>query len=156
MSKVLQVVIYKSISDEEKLSAYAELAGPAMKAAGAKFLARWIPVAVREEGQKTRPVVVEWDSIEAANAGYNSDGYLEALKKLDGSAVVREFYRQEVLAQADEDLSVKKFMDALDIFCDQKEVARVSSKNVLTELKEYAHIVPSKGLIKNKSLRSQI
>ena len=27
--------------------------------------------------------------------------------KLDGSAVVREFYRQEVLAQADEDLSVK-------------------------------------------------
>ena len=40
MSKVLQVVIYKSISDEEKLSAYAELAGPAMKAAGAKFLAR--------------------------------------------------------------------------------------------------------------------
>ncbi len=27
--------------------------------------------------------------------------------KLNGSAVVREFYRQEVLAQADEDLSVK-------------------------------------------------
>ena len=45
--------------------------------------------------------------------------------KLNGSAVVREFYRQEVLAQADEDLSVKKFMDALDIFCDQNEVARV-------------------------------
>ena len=39
MSKVLQVVIYKSINDEEKLAAYAELAGPAMKAAGAKFLA---------------------------------------------------------------------------------------------------------------------
>ena len=52
MSKILQVVIYKSISDEEKLSAYAELAGPAMKAAGAKFLARGIPVAVREEGKK--------------------------------------------------------------------------------------------------------
>ena len=51
MSKILQVVIYKSISDEEKLSAYAELAGPAMKAAGAKFLARGIPVAVREEGK---------------------------------------------------------------------------------------------------------
>ena len=27
--------------------------------------------------------------------------------KLNGSAVVREFYRQEVLAQADKDLSVK-------------------------------------------------
>ena len=75
--------------------------------------------------------------------------------KLIGSAVVREFYRQEVIAQANEDLSVKKFMDALDIFCDHKEVARVSLRNALSELKEYAHIVPSKGLIKNKSLRSQ-
>ena len=46
--------------------------------------------------------------------------------KLNGSAVVREFYRQEVIAQANQDLSVKKFMDALDIFCDQKGVARVS------------------------------
>ena len=64
MSKVLQVVIYKSINDEEKLAAYAELAGPAMKAAGAKFLARGIPLAVKEEGQKTRTVVVEWESLE--------------------------------------------------------------------------------------------
>ena len=57
----LQVVIYKSIS-KEKLSAYAELAGPfLMKALILKFLARRIiPVAVREEGQKTRTVVVEW------------------------------------------------------------------------------------------------
>ena len=73
--------------------------------------------------------------------------------KLNGSAVLREFYRQEVLAQADEDLSVKKFMDALDIFCDQNEVARVSSRNALSELNKYAGIVPSKGLIKNKSLK---
>ena len=75
--------------------------------------------------------------------------------KLNGSTVVREFYRKEVLAQTNEDLSVKKFMDALDIFCDQKEVARVSSRNALSELDDYAGIVPSKGLIKNKSLRSQ-
>mgnify|MGYP001183167541 FL=1 len=75
--------------------------------------------------------------------------------KLNGSAVVREFYRKEVLAQTNDDLSVKKFMDALDIFCDQKEVARVSSRNALSELDDYAGIVPSKGLIKNKSLRSQ-
>ena len=67
-----------------------------MKAAGAKFLARGIPVAVREEGQKTRTVVVEWESIEAANAGYNSDGYQEALKKLAGSAV-REFRYVEMV-----------------------------------------------------------
>ncbi|PQM55034.1 MAG: DUF1330 domain-containing protein, partial [Rhodobacteraceae bacterium] len=33
MTKVLQVTIYKSISDDAKLAAYAELAGPAMVAA---------------------------------------------------------------------------------------------------------------------------
>ena len=75
MSKVLQVVIYKSVSDEEKLAKYAALALPAMEKAGAKFLARGLPVAVREEGQKTRTVVIEWPSIEAANAGYNGPDY---------------------------------------------------------------------------------
>ena len=59
MSKVLQVVIYKSVSDEEKLAKYAALALPAMEKAGAKFLARGLPVAVREEGQNTRTVVIE-------------------------------------------------------------------------------------------------
>ena len=82
MSKILQVVIYKSISDEKKLSAYAELAGPAMKAAGAKFLARGIPVAVREEGKKTRTVVVEWESIEAANADITVMDIKRLLKNL--------------------------------------------------------------------------
>ena len=96
MTKVLQVVIYKSISDENKLASYAELAGPAMKAAGAKFLARGLPIAVKESGKKTRTVVVEWESMEAADAGYNSAGYQEALEKLDGSAE-REFRYVEVV-----------------------------------------------------------
>ena len=95
MTKVLQVTIYKTISDEAKLAAYAELTGPAMVAAGAKFLARGVPVAVKEDGQKTRTVVVEWESLEAAEAGYNSKAYQEALKKLDGSAI-REFRYVEV------------------------------------------------------------
>ncbi len=47
--KIYQVVIYKSISDEEKLSKYAALAGPAIKGAGGKFLARGIPE--RSRGQ---------------------------------------------------------------------------------------------------------
>ena len=90
MGKVLQVVIYKSVSDEKKLDAYAMLARPAMEAAGAKFLARGLPIAVREAGEKTRTVVIEWESLEAATAAYNSDGYQEALVALDNSAV-REF-----------------------------------------------------------------
>ena len=43
MSKVIQVVVYKSVSDPEKLAAYAVLARPAMEKAGAKFIARGVP-----------------------------------------------------------------------------------------------------------------
>ena len=50
MTKVYQVVVYHEISNQEKLAAYAELAGPAMKKAGATFLARGIPYLVREDG----------------------------------------------------------------------------------------------------------
>ena len=90
MSKIIQVVIYKSITDENKLQQYAAIAGPAVKEAGGRFLARGVPMAVKEEGEATRTVVVEWDSMEAAEAGYNSDGYQAAIAALDGGAV-REF-----------------------------------------------------------------
>ena len=90
MSKVYQVVIYTSIIDEAKLANYAALAGPAMQAAGAKFLARGIPVAVKEEGQKTRTVVIEWESMDAAEKGYASEAYQNALSALDNGAI-REF-----------------------------------------------------------------
>ncbi len=90
MSKIYQVVIYRSISDETKLAKYAELAGPAMKKAGAKFLARGVPVMVKEHGEKTRTVVVEWESLDQAEKGYYSDDYQKALEALDGAAI-REF-----------------------------------------------------------------
>jgi len=90
MKKVIQVVIYTSISDEKKLARYAELAGPAMVEQGARFLARGMPVAVKESGRNTRTVVIEWESMEAAEKGYISPGYQEALAALDGGAT-REF-----------------------------------------------------------------
>ncbi len=90
MSKVYQVVIYTSILDETKLAKYAALAGPAMQAAGAKFLARGVPIAVKEQGVKTRTVVIEWESMNAAEKGYASEGYQKALAALDGGAI-REF-----------------------------------------------------------------
>ena len=49
-----------------------------------------MPVAVKEAGEATRTVVIEWDSLDAAEKGYNSEGYQEALAALDGGAV-REF-----------------------------------------------------------------
>ena len=96
MNKILQVVIYKSVSNEKKLAKYAELAGPAMIKAGAKFLARGLPVAVREAGEKTRTVVIEWENLEVANKAYNSEGYQKAMKALDGGAV-REFRYVELI-----------------------------------------------------------
>ena len=90
MSKIIQVVIYKSVSDEEKLGKYAALARPAMAAAGGRILARGTPVALKEAGEATRTVVIEWDSLEAAEIGYASDGYQAALTALDGGAI-REF-----------------------------------------------------------------
>ena len=90
MSKIIQVVIYKSVSDEEKLAKYAALAGPEMAAAGGRILARGTPVALKEAGEATRTVVIEWDSLEVAEIGYASDGYQAALSALDGGAI-REF-----------------------------------------------------------------
>ena len=90
MNKIIQVVIYKSVSDEEKLAEYAALAGPAIMAKGGRVLARGMPIAVKEAGEATRTVVIEWDSIEAAEEGYASDGYQAALAALDGGAI-REF-----------------------------------------------------------------
>ena len=74
MSKIIQVVIYRSISNQEKLAKYAALAGPAMMAAGGRILARGLPVAVKEAGEATRTVVIEWDSLEAAEKGFNALG----------------------------------------------------------------------------------
>ena len=42
-----------------------------------------------ENGQMQRTVLIEFDSVEAANAAYKSDGYAKALAELDGG-VVRE------------------------------------------------------------------
>ena len=96
MSKIIQVVIYTSISDEKRVARYAELAGPAMIAQGAKFLARGIPVAVKEHGQSTRTVLIEWESMEAAERGYLSEGYQKALEAL-GDGAIREFRYVEAL-----------------------------------------------------------
>ena len=87
MSKIIQVVIYRSVSDEEKLAKYAALAGPAITAVGGRILARGMPVALKEAGEATRTVVIEWDSLEAAEKGYGSDGYKAELTALGGGEI---------------------------------------------------------------------
>jgi uncharacterized protein (DUF1330 family) len=81
------ISIYKEIRDDAKVAAYAELAGPALRAAGGTFVARGVPEQTYEAGEKTRTVVIEFDSVEAARAAYDSPAYQDALAALDGGAV---------------------------------------------------------------------
>ena len=81
------VSIYKEISDEAKLAAYAELAGPALTGAGGRFVARGLPEQTYEAGEVTRTVLIEFDSVEHATAAHDSPAYQEALAALDGGAV---------------------------------------------------------------------
>ena len=55
MPKAYAVVTYRSISDPEKVAAYAKLAGPAVASFGARFLARGNAAVAREQGVKSAP-----------------------------------------------------------------------------------------------------
>ncbi len=77
---------FRSIRDEEKLAAYIELAGPAMRAAGGKFLARGLPAHAFESGIVERTTLIEFDSVDAAVAAYHSPAYQEALQVLGDGA----------------------------------------------------------------------
>ena len=83
------VSIYREIRDQQKMAAYAALAGPALVAAGGRFLARDIPTKVYEAGLLERVVIIEFDSQEAAIAAHDSAAYQEALAAL-GDGVDRE------------------------------------------------------------------
>ena len=80
------VATYRSISDPDKLAAYAKLAGPAIQAAGGKFLARGTPAKTYEAGLNQRCVVIAFDSVAAATAAHDSPGYQEALRALGNGA----------------------------------------------------------------------
>ena len=80
------ITTYQAVHDPAKVAAYAELAGPALRAAGGTFLVRGMPEATFEKGEATRTVVIEFDSVEAAVAAHESEDYQEALRALDGGA----------------------------------------------------------------------
>lgn len=81
------ISIYKEIVDEAKVAAYAELAGPALRDCGGTYVARGIPEETYESGEKTRTVVIAFESVEAARAAHDSPAYQSALAALDGGAV---------------------------------------------------------------------
>ena len=79
--------IVHEVRDSDKLAAYAELATPAIAAAGGRFLARGLPGAVFKEGRETRTVIIEFPSVAAGRDCYESTGYRKALDALGDGAV---------------------------------------------------------------------
>jgi uncharacterized protein (DUF1330 family) len=86
MPKVYWISCYRSVSNPDALAAYAKLAGPAMAAAGGRFLARGMPAKLYEAGVNQRTVILEFDSLAQAVAAYDSDGYRAALAALANGA----------------------------------------------------------------------
>jgi uncharacterized protein (DUF1330 family) len=90
MAKAYWIACYRSIRNQEALSAYAKLAGPAIQKAGGRFLVRGAPAQTYEAGLAMRTVVIEFDSVQQATACHDSPGYQEALKALGKDAAERD------------------------------------------------------------------
>ena len=90
MPKAYWITTYHAIHDEDALAAYARLAGPAIEAAGGRFVVRGMPQLVKEAGKMMRVVVIEFESVAAAQTAYASEGYQAALQALGTGAVVRD------------------------------------------------------------------
>ena len=97
MAKAYWVTCYHSISNPDALAAYAKLAGPAIAAAGGRFLARGNAAKAYEAGLTERVVLIEFDSVEKAVAAHESEGYQAALKVF-GNAAERDMRIVEGLA----------------------------------------------------------
>jgi len=80
MAKAYWVSCYRTITNPDAVAEYAKLAGPALAAAGGRFLARGVPAQVYEAGIKQRMVIVEFASVEAAKACHDGPAYQAALK----------------------------------------------------------------------------
>ena len=89
MPKAYWIAAYRSIHDPEALAAYAKLAGPVLKNAGGRILARGNPAQIYDGGLSQRTVLIEFDSVAQAIAAHDSPEYQEALRIL-GKAVDRD------------------------------------------------------------------
>ena len=87
MAKGYWLTVYRSISDPDKLAAYAKLAPPAIAPFGGKYLARGTAAAAYEAGLKERIVISEFPSVEKAIAAHESPAYQKALDALGDGAV---------------------------------------------------------------------
>jgi uncharacterized protein (DUF1330 family) len=87
MPKAYWISCYRHVYDQDKLAAYAKLAGPAIEGGGGRILARTTAAMAYEDGMTNRTVVIEFDSVEQAVAVHDSAAYQQALQALDGGAL---------------------------------------------------------------------
>ncbi len=86
MPKGYWISAYRSVSNPDAVGEYAKLAGPAISAAGGRFLARGNAAKVYEAGILARIVVIEFPSVEAAVACHDGPAYQAALKVFNNAA----------------------------------------------------------------------
>ncbi len=86
MAKGYWITLYRKVNDPAKMEAYKKLAGPAITAAGGRFLVRGEAAKVYEAGIPGRVVMIEFDSVTQAVAAHDSPAYQAALKALGNGA----------------------------------------------------------------------
>jgi len=86
MPKAYWIANYRAISNPDALARYAKLAGPVIEGHGGRILARGLPARIYEAGVAQRSVVVEFASVAAAVATYESPEYRKVLALLEGAA----------------------------------------------------------------------
>jgi len=86
LAKAYWVSCYKKIADMEKWNAYAYHALPAIKEGGGVFLAQGTAAHAVDAGIKERTIVIEFPSLAAAMATFNSAGYQAGIVALGDGA----------------------------------------------------------------------
>lgn len=80
-------IVHITVTDPEQYKKYMALSPGAIEAAGGRFIVRGGPSEVLEGGpEERRIVVVEFPSMDAARAFYDSPLYLEARAAREGAA----------------------------------------------------------------------
>jgi uncharacterized protein (DUF1330 family) len=84
------VVVDVRSADPERAARYREMSGPTVERHGGRFLARGGEIRVLEGGWvPERLVVIEFSSVEAAQAWFDSEDYRQARSVREGAGVWR-------------------------------------------------------------------
>ena len=78
-----------NVKNHDEYKKYADIAGPALAAAGAKILSRGGKIKNLEGEEMNRIVVIEFPSMEKAESFYHSDEYRIGLKYINSEVADR-------------------------------------------------------------------